>query len=187
VNGKLGNVTVTATDVGLGNVTNFDTTNASNITSGTLADTQLSGNVTLQGNSFNGANELVKLDSDSKLPTSDASNLYNLPNEIFSNVETSTGVKFVDGKTIYRKVVPFVNIYGTIVLDSTLKTTYVDNLIACYGGFNGVNYTIGISNAAGDKSNAVSLSLDVNGLTAIVSAFAGRTNKGYIITEYTKL
>jgi hypothetical protein len=187
VNGKLGNVTITATDVGLGNVTNVDTANASNITSGTLADTQLSGKVTLQGNSFNGANELVKLDSDSKLPTSDASNLYNLPNEIFSTVETSTGVKFVDGKTIYRKVVPFVNIYGTIVLDSTLKTTYVDNLIACYGGFNGVNYTIGISNAAGDKSNAVSLSLDVNGLTAIVSAFAGRTNKGYIIAEYTKL
>ena len=56
------NVTVTASDVGLGNVPNVDATNASNISSGTLSDSRLSANVTLQGNTFNGANQLLKLD-----------------------------------------------------------------------------------------------------------------------------
>lgn len=36
VAGRTGNITVTSTDVGLGNVQNVDTTNASNISSGTL-------------------------------------------------------------------------------------------------------------------------------------------------------
>ena len=53
--------------VGLSNVPNVDTTNATNITSGTLADARLSANVTLQGNVFNGANQLVKTDGSGKL------------------------------------------------------------------------------------------------------------------------
>ena len=35
--------------------------------------------VTKQGNTFNGASELVQLDADSKLPAVDGSNLTNLP------------------------------------------------------------------------------------------------------------
>ncbi|NCT92952.1 MAG: tail fiber domain-containing protein [Chitinophagaceae bacterium] len=58
------------TFLSLNNVSNVDATNASNITSGTLADARLSANVTLQGNTFNGANQLVKLDGSGKLPTS---------------------------------------------------------------------------------------------------------------------
>lgn len=62
--------TLDKTAVGLSNVPNTDATNATNISSGTLADGRLSGNVTLQGNSFNAANQLVKLDGSGKLPTS---------------------------------------------------------------------------------------------------------------------
>ncbi len=64
------NVTLTKSDVGLSNVPNTDATNASNISSGTLPDARLSSNVTVQGNTFNGNNQLVKLDGSGKLPTS---------------------------------------------------------------------------------------------------------------------
>jgi hypothetical protein len=70
---------VTKTQVGLSNVANVDTTNASNISSGTLADARLSSAVTTQGNTFNAANKLVQLDASAKLPSVDGSNLTNLP------------------------------------------------------------------------------------------------------------
>lgn len=74
-----GDVVIDKTSVGLGNVTNVDTTNASNITSGTLSDSRLSANVTTQGNTFNAANKLVQLDGTAKLPAVDGSQLTNLP------------------------------------------------------------------------------------------------------------
>jgi hypothetical protein len=70
---------VTKTQVGLSNVANVDTTNASNISSGTLDDSRLTSAVTLQSNTFNGAEQLVKLDASAKLPAIDGSNLTNLP------------------------------------------------------------------------------------------------------------
>lgn len=77
--------TLDKTAVGLSNVANVDTTNANNISSGTLNDARLSANVTLQGNTFNAASKLVQLDANSKLPAVDGSNLTNL------NIPPSTG------------------------------------------------------------------------------------------------
>jgi hypothetical protein len=64
---------VTKTQIGLDNVPNINTTVASNITSGVLPDARLSSNVTLQGNTFNGANQLVQLTAAGKLPAVDGS------------------------------------------------------------------------------------------------------------------
>jgi hypothetical protein len=75
----------TKAQVGLGDVPNIDTTNASNIASGTLADARLTSAVTKQGNTFNGASQLVQLDASAKLPAVDGSNLTNL------NIPPSTG------------------------------------------------------------------------------------------------
>ena len=69
----------TKAQVGLSNVADVDTTNASNIASGTLSDSRLSSAVTTQGNTFNGVSQLVKLDASAKLPAIDGSNLTNLP------------------------------------------------------------------------------------------------------------
>jgi hypothetical protein len=52
--------------------------NASNISSGTLADARLSANVTLLGNTFNGSNQLVRLDGSSNLPALNGSSLTSL-------------------------------------------------------------------------------------------------------------
>jgi hypothetical protein len=75
----------TKAQVGLSDVPNVDTTNASNIASGTLADARLTSAVTKQGNTFNGASQLVQLDASAKLPAVDGSNLTNL------NIPPSTG------------------------------------------------------------------------------------------------
>mgnify|MGYP000978308969 CR=1 FL=1 len=57
------------------NLTNL---NASNLSSGTVATARLDATVTTQGNSFNGANQLVKLDGSSQLPAASGVNLTNL-------------------------------------------------------------------------------------------------------------
>ena len=61
--------------------------NASAITSGLISDARLSGNVTLQGNSFNNLNELVKLDSSTRLPPVNGVFLTNLNG---SNITSGT-------------------------------------------------------------------------------------------------
>jgi len=52
--------------------------NATNISSGTLSDSRLSANVTIQGNTFNGANQLVQLNASSQLPALSGALLTNL-------------------------------------------------------------------------------------------------------------
>jgi len=63
-----------------------------------LTFSAISSSVTLQGNSFNGASQLVKLDADSKLPAVDGSNLTNLPSTEGGAVLASTQV-FSGGNT----------------------------------------------------------------------------------------
>lgn len=52
--------------------------NAGNLNTGTLSDSRLSGNVTVAGNSFNGASQLVQLTAGGLLPALDGANLQNV-------------------------------------------------------------------------------------------------------------
>lgn len=70
---------ITKTQVGLSNVPNIDTSDATNLTTGTLPNARLSATVTTQGNTFNTANNLVRLDGTGRLPAADGSLLTNLP------------------------------------------------------------------------------------------------------------
>ncbi|GAC1502196.1 MAG: hypothetical protein NVS1B10_06880 [Candidatus Saccharimonadales bacterium] len=54
--------TLSVTGAITGNGSGLTALNGSNVSSGTVADTRLSTNVTLQGNAFNGSNQLVRLD-----------------------------------------------------------------------------------------------------------------------------
>lgn len=107
-----GDVVIDKTSVGLGNVTNVDTTNASNISSGTLSDSRLSANVTTQGNTFNVANKLVQLDGTAKLPAVDGSQLTNLPTpstptlaQVTSAGNTTTNAITVGGLTVATNLI----------------------------------------------------------------------------------
>ena len=60
------------------NASQLTNLNAGSINSGTIADARLSSAVTLEGNSFNGASQLVKLDSSSRLPAVNGSQVTNL-------------------------------------------------------------------------------------------------------------
>jgi hypothetical protein len=70
-----------------GDGSNLTNLNGSNVTSGTIADNRLSTNVTLQGNDFNGDNQLVQLTSTGILPVVSGVNLTNLNG---SNVTSGT-------------------------------------------------------------------------------------------------
>jgi hypothetical protein len=62
-------------------------TNASNLASGTLADTRLTANVTLQGNAFNGSSQLVQTTVGGALPVISGANLTSLNG---SNISSGT-------------------------------------------------------------------------------------------------
>ncbi len=75
VNGTINATTITGDGSSITNINSTSITgatitnlNASNIASGTVGDSYLSANVTLQGNTFNGANQLIKLDGSGALP-----------------------------------------------------------------------------------------------------------------------
>jgi hypothetical protein len=54
---------------------NLTALNASNISSGTIADARLSSQVTVQGNTFNGASQLVQMNASTQLPAVSGINL----------------------------------------------------------------------------------------------------------------
>ena len=101
-----------------------------------LTFSAISSSVTLQGNSFNGASQLVKLDANSKLPAVDGSNLINLPSaeggailastQVFSGGNTFSGVA---GTTFTGSMFPPSGIWnsaGNVGIGTTSPGTALD-------------------------------------------------------------
>jgi hypothetical protein len=99
---------VTKAQVGLDNVPNVNATIASNITSGLLPDARLSANVTQQGNTFNGVNQLVRLDGLGKLPAIDGSQLTGLISQI-ANLSDVQLTSLQTGQTLSYNGTKWVN------------------------------------------------------------------------------
>lgn len=64
----------------------FGSTDAASITSGTLDDARLSSNVTVQGNTFNVANKLLKLDGSGKVINSLLNSVVTLMGNVFNGI-----------------------------------------------------------------------------------------------------
>ncbi|MEK7600331.1 MAG: carbohydrate binding domain-containing protein [Patescibacteria group bacterium] len=86
IGGSFGNINI-GTNIFTGNGSGLTTLNGTNISSGTVADARLSANVTLQGNTFNGINQLVQLDGSGFLPVLNGSALTSLNG---SNISSGT-------------------------------------------------------------------------------------------------
>ena len=111
---------VTKAQIGLDSVPNVNTTNADNITSGTLPDARLSANVTQQGNTFNGVNQLVRLDGLGKLPAIDGSQLTGL----ISQIANLSDVQLTDiqaGQSLFYNGTKWVNLTSS----ATVRHDYV--------------------------------------------------------------
>jgi hypothetical protein len=111
---------VTKAQIGLDSVPNINTTNAANITSGILPDARLSANVTQQGNTFNGVNQLVKLDGLGKLPAVDGSQLTGLISQI-ANLSDVQLTDLQSGQSLFYNGTKWVNLTSS----ATVRHDYV--------------------------------------------------------------
>lgn len=117
----------------------FDITNASNLTSGTLNYSVIPSNVTLKGNSFNGAGQLLNLDVNGKLPALDGSNLtgsvtqkgnsFNNPNQLLL-LDNNGKLPAIDGSNLTGTVTQKGNVFNganqLVNLDSFGRLPAVD-------------------------------------------------------------
>lgn len=109
----------------------------------------------------------------------------------FSTEEIDTGKKWIDGKSIYRKVITFVNIpVGIANIDSISDVdSWVDfsGIIEITAGGNGVGdeFPSGYGDGTQDNYFAVFGDKSNNEVNTIMRGF-GTTNSGYAIVEYTK-
>jgi len=102
--------------------------NASNLASGTVADARLSSSVTLQGNTVNAANGLVKLDASAKLPAVDGSQL--------TNITASSG-----GLAVFNIAAGNTYAIATGGIGNSATRTFV----GLFGGANGTGTTVTIT------------------------------------------
>ncbi len=158
--------------------------NASNILTGTLDDARLSGPVTKQGNEFNGANQLVKLDANQKLPAKDGSQITSLNasnvssgtvnDDRLSNNITKKGNVFNGASQLVeldssqrfpaKNASLVTNINGTNVSSGTVADARLSNNITKKGNsFNGVNQLVQLDSSQRFPAKNASLVTDING------------------------
>lgn len=114
---ETGNVNISGTLIAggfSGNGSAITSLNGTSISSGTVADGRLSSNVTLQGNSFNGASQLVQLTAGGILPVLSGANLTslngtNISSGTVADGRLSSNVALLDGSQTFTGVPLFKN------------------------------------------------------------------------------
>ena len=146
--------------------------NATSITTGTLSSTRLSSNVTVQGNSFNGANQLVQLTSGGLLPILDGSNLTNL------NIANLNATSITSGTLADARLTTNVTLQGnTFNGASQLVQLTAGGLLPVLNGSNLTNISASsLSGSIADASLSVNVTLQgnsFNGVSQLVKTTAG--------------
>jgi hypothetical protein len=124
------------------NASNLTNINASNISSGTLDDARLSSNVTVLGNTFNGASQLVQLNGSGALPALSGANLTslnasNISSGTLDTARLSTTVTLA-GNT-FNGASQLLQLNGSGKVDDSLLSS---NITALGNTFNGVNQLV---------------------------------------------
>lgn len=137
-------------------------------------------NVTLQGNTFNGANNLLQLDSTGRLPAVDGSQLVNLP-----SIGVGTGpVTFISSVTVVA------NQFGVggddfIVNNSQIgvNTDSPHSTLHVNGSFATRVRTLTASGAVNDDDHIILVDAGVSVVTLTLPSAVGRTGRQYIIKK----
>jgi len=145
-------------------------TNATNISTGTLSDARLSASVTLQGNAFNGASQLVQLNNSGDLPVLSGINLTNL-----------NASQLTVGTVNNLRLSPNVTLQGN-TFNGASQLVQTTNL-SFYPGLNGSLITnLNASNLASGTVNDNRLSSNVALLGASNQTFSGNNTFDNIIS-----
>jgi hypothetical protein len=111
--------------------------------------------VTRQGNTFNGANQLVQLDENSKLPAIDGSQLINLPSSTPANVVTTDTAQTITGQKIFKN--SFVSSDGTATTGNRVLISNDSIDLICNTGVAAKINSEGIELRGGIDSSGLSL------------------------------
>lgn len=146
--------------------------------------------ITAQGNVFNGASQLVQLDSNTKLPAVDGSQLLNLPSSsggaVLASTQTFSGANtFSSSITVGPTTVSSTVTFASAVLGnwSLIASTHPVGVSSVY--FYGLVSTSPYSNHLGSIKYRVEYSLKTNTNVGILeSQFNGITGSNYIWTTW---
>ncbi|HSE29684.1 MAG TPA: collagen-like protein [Candidatus Saccharimonadales bacterium] len=139
---------------------NLTSINASQITTGTLSNLRLNSTVTVQGNTFNGVNQLVQLDGSGALPAVSGANLTNLPVGCTDCVD-------LQAVTPGTPQTGHINVSGTVIAGNFVGVG------SSLTGLNASNISSGTLNDSRLSSNVTTQGNTFNGTSQLVQTTAG--------------
>lgn len=107
----------------------------------------------------------------------------------YFTTEIDTGMKWIDGKTIYRKVIDFGALPNTASQKSvSIGVPNIDKMIDFKGIAHSVGFTAVIPNTNANSGSLLNIYYDRTGKTINIETYSDRSmyTETYITIEYTK-